>query len=122
MVMGFRKILQRLFDCTKDQLIKVNVCLLSWCLTFWLFFLVVASLFLVGHSTAQNNLGYCCQYGQGCEKNLNEAVLLYEASAGQGCSFGQNSLGHCYKRGHGVPKDYAKAVYYYRLSAEQGQI
>lgn len=86
-------------------------------------FYIINSLILhhiIGHATAQNNLGYCYQYGQGVAPDIHAAVKLYRQSADQGCAFGQNSLGHCYKRGHGVPKNLHEAVKYYRLSAEQG--
>ena len=37
-------------------------------------------------SIAQNNLGYCYQYGQGVDKDLQQAVQYYKQSAEQGKS------------------------------------
>src|SRR5947207_2674323 len=62
-----------------------------------------------GHGGSQNNLGYCCQYGQGVDKDYKLAFEWYSKSANNGCGEGQNNLGYCYQNGQGTDKDYKKA-------------
>ena len=72
-----------------------------------------------GYATAQCNLGYCYQYGQGVDKDETEAVKWYRKAAEQGYATAQCNLGYCYKYGHGVDKDETEAVKWYRKAAEQ---
>ena len=70
-----------------------------------------------GHSTAQNNLGQCYEYGAGVEADIREAIKWYRLSAKNGNSYGQLNLGDCFRDGHKTKvgehweKD-AKAYYY----------
>jgi len=73
-----------------------------------------------GYAEAQNNLGYCYEYGQGVEKNLAEAVSWYRKAAEQGHAAAQTNLGGCYKQGYGVEQNFTEAVSWYRKAAEQG--
>ena len=73
-----------------------------------------------GDASAQFNLGCCYDFGEGVEKNLQEAVKWYRKSAEQGDAEAQFNLGCCYKRGEGVEKNWHEAVKWYRKSAEQG--
>jgi TPR repeat protein len=74
------------------------------------------------NSQAQNNLGYCYQYGIGTQKDFNKAFKLYIKSAEQGNSDAQNNLGYCYKNGIGTQIDVKKAIELYTLAAEQGNL
>jgi TPR repeat protein len=59
-------------------------------------------------------------YGEGVEKDPEQAVLWYTKSAEQGNAKGQTNLGHCYSNGIGVEQDLEKAAYWTRKAAEQG--
>ena len=58
--------------------------------------------------------------GDGTEKDLEEAVKWYQASAGRGDARAQFEIGWCYHSGVGVEEAPEKAVEWYRLAAEQG--
>ena len=73
-----------------------------------------------GNATAQFNLGYCYEKGQGVAKDETEAVKWYREAAEQGFALAQCYLGYCYEKGQGVAKDYTEAVKWYRKAAEQG--
>lgn len=68
----------------------------------------------------QNNLGWMYARGQGVEKNLAEALRLFQESADQGNPYGQINLGLMYENGTGVKQDKAEAIKWYRKAAEQG--
>ena len=44
-------------------------------------------------------------YGEGVEKDHEEAVVWYRKAAEQGVSEAQNSLAHAYRNGEGVTQD-----------------
>ena len=67
-------------------------------------------------STAQNNLGYAFEHGQGVPQDYAEALKLYRRSAEQGDPDGQRSLGHMYESGLGVPRDYVRAHMWFSLA------
>jgi RNA polymerase sigma factor RpoD-like protein len=73
-----------------------------------------------GDASAQNDLGFKYQYGQGVLQNYAEAVKWYRKAAEQGYADAQNNLGVMYDAGQGVDQNYAEAVNWYRKSAEQG--
>ena len=73
-----------------------------------------------GHAPAQNNLGYCYQYGEGVTQNKEEAVKWYRLAVEQGNAPAQSNLGYCYQYGEGVTQNKEEAVKWYRLAAEQG--
>ncbi len=73
-----------------------------------------------GDATAQANLGWCYENGEGVEKNMSEAVKWYRKAAEQGHKDAQCNLGVCYENGEGVEKDMTEAVKWYRKAAEQG--
>jgi TPR repeat protein len=109
--MVFLKIMLKLFIIIDYQLNKVRSRF-----SFFLFLMF----FRLGHATAQNNLGYCYQYGQGVEMNYGEAVKWYKLSVEQGQASAENNLGFCYQCGIGVKKDLSEAVRLYKSSAEKG--
>ena len=57
----------------------------------------------------------------GLEKNLNEAVDLYQQNAHIGFAGSQNNLGDLYEKGEGVPQDNFLALYWYTRSSERGE-
>ncbi|CAB4397289.1 unnamed protein product [Rhizophagus irregularis] len=73
-----------------------------------------------GNSCAQNNLGYCYQYGIGIEKDDIEAFKYYLKAAKGGSSDAENNLGDCYKNGIGISKDENKAFEWYAKAAKGG--
>ena len=58
--------------------------------------------------------------GEGVEKDLDEAVRLYHAAAGQGDADAQFTLGQMYENGEGVERNLEKAAKYFEQAAAQG--
>ena len=73
-----------------------------------------------GNASAQSNLGFMYDIGQGVPKDDVQAVKWYRLAADQGNVIAQFNLGLMYVSGQGVPKDYVQAVKWYRLAADQG--
>jgi len=73
-----------------------------------------------GNDSAQTNLGFMYESGQGVPQDYAEAAKWYRLAAEQGYADAQYNLGQMYRKGEGVPQDYAEAVRLYRLAAEQG--
>jgi TPR repeat protein len=73
-----------------------------------------------GEASAQFNLGFMYDLGQGVPQDYAEAVKWYRKAADQGNAAAQYNLGLMYDNGHGVPQDYAEAVKWYRKAAERG--
>ena len=73
-----------------------------------------------GYAPAQNDIGYCYQYGQGVTQNYAEAIKWYLKAAEQGNSAAQSQIGYCYENGQGVTQNYAEAIKWYLKAAEQG--
>jgi TPR repeat protein len=73
-----------------------------------------------GDETAQFNLGFMYDNGNGVPENNVEAVKWYRLAAEQGLDLAQYNLGNMYRNGEGVPEDYPEAFRWYRLAAEQG--
>ena len=67
-----------------------------------------------GDAGAMCNLGWCYNYGNGVEKNHEEAVKWYKKAAGKGDAWAMNNLGNCYKNGKGVEKNEAEAEKWYK--------
>lgn len=63
-------------------------------------------------ASAQNNLGYCYEKGNGVLKDYKEAVKWYRKAANQGSSEAQTNLGFCYFYGYGVLADKSMAATY----------
>ena len=75
----------------------------------------------LGSAHAQNSLGWCLHEGWGIERDRDEALRLFRASAAQGNRFGQASLARAYAEPDfaGLPQDPSEAFRLWRLSAEQ---
>ena len=73
-----------------------------------------------GNASAQTNLGFMYDNGQGVPQDYAAAVKWYRMAAEQGAASAQYNLGVMYAKGQGVPQDYAAAVKWYRMAAEQG--
>lgn len=58
--------------------------------------------------------------GDGVDKDMDKALLLFEKSTEQGFAPGQDNLGFMYETGSGVPRDAALAAEWYRKAGEQG--
>ena len=74
----------------------------------------------LGYATAQCNLGYCYEKGEGVTKSYTEAVKWYRKAADQGNIYAQCNLGGCYEYGKGVKQSYTEAVKWYCKAADQG--
>ncbi|MCC2626081.1 MAG: peptidoglycan endopeptidase [Burkholderiales bacterium] len=75
---------------------------------------------MAGDISAQTNLGYMYNYGNGVAQDYNKAFLWYSTAAAQGDSYAQSNLGDMYYTGHGVTQDYNKAFFWYYKAAAQG--
>lgn len=73
-----------------------------------------------GTPTAQNNLGFMLENGQGVEKDYKAAAKWYRMAAENGNAVAQNNLGTLYANGQGVAQNSNEAVKWYRMAAEQG--
>ena len=84
-----------------------------------------------GNSFALHSLGYCYQYGIGCDVDEELSTKLYRESATLGhapgifvvlnlTSIAQLSLGCCYRNGIGVPINEKEAFKWIRQSAMGG--
>ena len=73
-----------------------------------------------GDATAQYQLGFRYNIGQGAPQDDAEAVRWYRLAAEQGLAVAQFLLGVLYHSGEGVPQDYQEALKWYRMAAEQG--
>lgn len=73
-----------------------------------------------GYASAQCDLGYCYEKGQGVTKDYAEAVKWYRKAAEQGHAYAQYNLGNRYANGQGVTKDETETVKWYRKAAAQG--
>lgn len=72
------------------------------------------------NADAQNNLGYCFQWGHGEQQDHAEAVRWYRRAAERGHAGAQNNLGYCCQWGLGTPQNSEEAAEWYRKAAEQG--
>jgi TPR repeat protein len=75
-----------------------------------------------GDLGAQNNLGVCYEYGDGVQKDLQQAVDWYEKAAQKGYPAAQYNLGGSYASGSGLDKDLKKAAEWYTKAAEQDHV
>ena len=73
-----------------------------------------------GVASAQCNLGYMYNHGQGVPQDYKEAARWYRKAAEQGYAEAQYFLVFSYKDGQGVPQDYKEAARWCRKAAEQG--
>ncbi len=73
-----------------------------------------------GFASAQLNLGFMYDNGEGVLQDYAEAVKWYRLAAEQGHAAGQNNLGVLYGEGQGVPQDYVLAHMWFSLAAAQG--
>ena len=73
-----------------------------------------------GDATAQFNLGYKYDFGEGVVEDNEAAAKWYRLAADQGDADAQYNLGVLYFFGEGVAEDKEAAVKWYRLAAEQG--
>ena len=71
-----------------------------------------------GHATAQYNLGFLYDYGEGVQQDHGEAVKWYRMAAEQGLARAQFSLGIMFESGTGVPRDLARSYKWYSVAAE----
>lgn len=62
---------------------------------------------------AQCNLGICYKYGNGVEKNFEEAVKWYTKAANQEYAQAQYNLALSYDKGEGVAKNDSEAMKWY---------
>ena len=63
-----------------------------------------------GDASAQNNLGFMYDEGQGVPQDYGEALKWYRKASEQGHAYAQYNLGFMYQKGQGVPQDYVLSV------------
>jgi TPR repeat protein len=73
-----------------------------------------------GNPTAQYNMGYMYEIGQGVPQDYKEAIKWFRIAAEQGLAQAKFKLGLMHANGQGVSQDYKEAVKWYSLSAKQG--
>jgi len=73
-----------------------------------------------GDATAQYNLGFMYDNGQGVPQDYAEAVKWYRKAAEQGHARAQYNLGQMYEEGNGVAEDLVQADLWFGLAAENG--
>ena len=73
-----------------------------------------------GNVSAQYNLGFMYDIGQGVIQDSKEAVKWYKLSAEQGHAKAQSNLGFMYDIGQGVIQDYAMAHMWFNIGAANG--
>ena len=73
-----------------------------------------------GDSQAQVTVGIMYDYGQGVDKDPEEAMKWYIKAAEQGIPVVQHDVGVKYFQGMGVKQDYEKAAYWWEQSANAG--
>ena len=73
-----------------------------------------------GDANAQAELGFSYQYGDGLEKNPNEALRWNLKAANQGNPMAQHNLAVMYDEGFDITENNAEAIKWYRKAAKQG--
>lgn len=73
-----------------------------------------------GDKKAQNRLGEMAEFGQGMERDLEQAFEWYKKSADQGWVAAYYNLGRCYNFGTGVEQNFSEAEHWYRKAATDG--
>lgn len=73
-----------------------------------------------GDAGAQNRVGEMYEFGQGVNRDIDQAFGWYRKSADQGNVTAWHNLGRCYNFGTGVEQNYETAEEWYRKAAEQG--
>ena len=73
-----------------------------------------------GQARAQNRIGEMYEYGQGVERNLENAFEWYSKAAKQGLLAAVHNLARAYNFGTGTEIDYQQAEVLYREAATQG--
>lgn len=73
-----------------------------------------------GDVTAQCDLGYAYEKGNGVTVDYKAALQWYRKAAEQNLPAGLNNVGSIYASGLGVPKDDAEAIKWFRKAAERG--
>lgn len=73
-----------------------------------------------GDVSAQLELGWLYQYGEGVEKDIRKALEWYEKAAKQGSSQAQVNIAVIYDEGVDVPENNELAIEWYKKAAGQG--
>ena len=72
---------------------------------------------VLGHASAQGQLGFMCQIGQGVGRDYAEAVKWNRMAAEQGFAPAQFNLALLYGEGRGVPRDDVQAYMWLNVAA-----
>lgn len=75
-----------------------------------------------GDPNSQKIMGIMFDYGQGVDKDPQQALYWYKLSARQGDPAVQYQVGAKYFRGDGVKQDYDEAVKWWEMAAQGGQV
>jgi len=73
-----------------------------------------------GNASAQTNLGFMYDNGQGVRQDYKEAVKWYKKAANQGDAGAQYNLGFMYKNGQGVRQDKSQAKELFGKACDNG--
>ncbi len=72
-----------------------------------------------GDASAQYNIGFMYDNGQGVVQDYAEALKWYKLAAAQGDADAQFNIGFMYSNGRGVVQDDAEAFEWFKLAAAQ---
>ena len=73
-----------------------------------------------GHAEPQYQLGKCCFYGIGMNRNYPQAARWFRLAAEQNHAKAQTALGMMYVQGLGLQRNYPMALKWFRKAAGQG--
>ena len=73
-----------------------------------------------GDASAQNNLGYMYDAGNGVSQDFEEAAKWYRKAAEQGEAFAQFNLGIKYRTGQGVLQNFVTAYAWINIAVANG--
>ena len=75
---------------------------------------------LKGDAEAIYMSAYLQEYGECCEKNIENAFVLYANAASRGYLKAQKKTGEIFYQGEWATRDYGQAFYWYEKAAKQG--
>jgi TPR repeat protein len=73
-----------------------------------------------GYATAQTNLGWMFDSGQGVPQDDKQAIYWYTKAAERGHASAQHNLGWMFANGQGTPKNNVLAYVWWNIAAAQG--
>lgn len=73
-----------------------------------------------GYTAAFGNLGYCYEFGNGTQVDLDKALENYQKGASLGLKFGHRRAGLLYQKASFARQDYVKAAAHFQAASDLG--